>query len=146
MGYIDQLARPIILLDVEVNGRNLRSAQLQQIVKSRPDVILGDVNFHSEAENEVIPREFVDGGLLLGLVTPTFDSNVNLMHQHMWPGWDVEPMRLDRILVREETCLVSSMSICFDEPIRSSSFFPPPAWLFPSDHFGLVGEISPKVA
>jgi endonuclease/exonuclease/phosphatase family metal-dependent hydrolase len=85
-------------------------------------LVLGDLNFHSEDENDAAPAGYDDVWLALRGDDPgyTFDAETNPMLQELWPlGFESRRMRLDRVLLRTEGYLVPrSIEVFGDQPVR----------------------------
>jgi len=106
-------------------------------------VVLGDLNFHREAENESIPDGWAELPAVVAL-GPTWDLGRNAMLPHYLPlrniyngfglglslGWP-SPMRLDRVLVHGSAldCAAATARIFADQPIheraRGRAVLPP---------------------
>lgn len=141
------------------------TAYLDEYHHNADKIILGDVNYHSEAETP--PAHYMDAWKKVNPSLPgnTFDSSINLMIHEMWPlAWrqgitTPTKMRLDRVFVQSTNWHPQKMELCFNKPIYNASqrsnhftdivsaffdrfginiFRNPKRYLFPSDHFGLV--------
>ena len=129
-------------------------------------VIAGDLNWHVRAEEQYAPAGFK----VAGFAEITFDGLVNTMHQHLWPlGFEARQMALDRFLVGSAVT-ARNVQVIFNRPIHEEVAVQPrqpagfwdavlqvplrtleqvglvgpgerEAYLFPSDHFGLMCEI-----
>ena len=102
--------------------------------------VMGDFNFHREAETSSIPEGWAELPAVVSL-GPTWDLSRNAMLPHYLPlrnlyngfglgerfGWP-SPMRLDRVLVRGAgaTCDPGSARIFADQPIHERARGRPP--------------------
>jgi len=120
----------------------IRARQLDRIfalVKGEDNaVVLGDLNFGDGEQPETahLHKRYQDLWLVLEPGKPgyTWDNERSEMARRgAFPK--EKSRRLDRILVRAEGYRPSSVRIIGNEPVAGSRE------LFPSDHFGLVGEI-----
>ena len=113
-------------------------------------VVMGDCNFHREAENAAIPKGWSEIPAVVGLGN-TWDYQRNTMLPKMLPSrnmyntvWD-SAMRLDRVLVHgnvldwgfTEARLFANERIHKESECTQSW----QAYLYPSDHYGLLVEI-----
>lgn len=141
------------------------TAYLDSNYANTEKVILGDVNFHTEAE--LVPTNYLDAWEKVNPNTLgyTFDGTLNLMLHEMWPlawmiGFDKNiQMRLDRVFVQSSKWTPKEMELAFNTPVYQakggSTIFKdtlsvifdwlgvniirkPKNYLFPSDHFGLI--------
>lgn len=192
--HLSQLKRPIACAKIAFDNRDLviaashfsaykekherrqvqikeLTAYLEQFYVNADKLILGDVNFHTEAE--IPPANYIDIWKKLNpsIAGNTFDGSINLMLHEMWPlAWmygikSPTQMRLDRVFAQLTKWNPDKMELCFNTPIyqakKRSNFFKgipsaafdrfginilrnPKHYLFPSDHFGLVTTFQSK--
>ena len=108
----------------------LEQELMQEVHGFEAIIIQGDLNFHSEKENENIPPGFVDVWLeevdsLENSPGYTFDALRNPMIARMWPlGNEHRRMRLDRVFLsaRETQLVCKEMSIQFDKLVYSEEY------------------------
>jgi len=132
-------------------------------------IVMGDFNFHRESENTSIPASWVEVPSVVAL-GPTWDMERNTMLPHYLPlrniyngfgtgyGWPAK-LRLDRMLVMGAgfDCTAAIAKMFADQPIHQQTIksqqhaqqsprsshrqLPWEAYLFPSDHFGLMLKV-----
>jgi tyrosyl-DNA phosphodiesterase 2 len=152
------MGRDLLLVEVLVNGSslwvatvhlesmkysNLRGAQLKSIfefLKDTPNVaLMGDFNFCSswEEENDRIEPAYHDIWELLRGNEPgyTEDTSINKM-RYLIKGKHKQ-VRFDRVLLKASEWTPTSIELLGTEPIS-----PEHPDVFPSDHFGLLCQIS----
>ena len=82
-------------------SRQLSDAEAREKLTLRCDqaIVLGDFNFHHEAESALILAPFFDCWRQLhAVLAPTWSGKVNTLTQRMWLGCDAREMRLDRVI------------------------------------------------
>lgn len=132
------------------------------------NIIQGDMNFHSESENDCLEligyddvwSQFYDIRDNPGY---TFDGKLNQMIQEIWYGFENRRMRLDRVLMTPNDMFsIKNIELIFNKPIYGTSkeleqmslgkatilyffdllgitiFRNKEDYLFNSDHFGLI--------
>ena len=123
--------------------------QLQKKSSFDASVLMGDFNFHREAENASIPAGWQEVPAVVRL-GHTWSYTENTLIPRMLPfwlpgmlGWP-KSMRLDRMLIHggEFDCNAATARLFANRPIRSTTV---PDYLFPSDHYGALVQI-PLVA
>lgn len=131
------------------HSSQLRGAQLELIFETLADadnaIIMGDFNFCASwrDENDRLSPAYRDLWPLIHGDAAGFteDTSVNTM-RHLVSGKD-KHVRFDRILLKsapsQRVWDATSIKLIGTEPIR-----PDLPEVFPSDHFGLVAEISPR--
>ena len=85
-------------------------------------ILQGDMNFHSEEENCILPKlDLKDSWLQLYNVEEnpgyTFDTLYNEMINEIYWGFEGRRMRLDRIFFSRNLFTVKEMEVIFDRPI-----------------------------
>lgn len=126
-------------------------------------IIMGDFNFHREAENASIPSGWAEMPAVVAL-GPTWDLHSNKLITKMLPAWNIyngfrtgwgwpQRMRLDRVLVHGaaghlDWGRASAQLFAKDLIHKNQRAFgdggltePWQAYLFPSDHFGVLVDI-----
>jgi endonuclease/exonuclease/phosphatase family metal-dependent hydrolase len=121
-----------------------RAKQLDEIFadvakETAPTLVLGDLNFGDGEQPDTahLDPAFVDVWTRLHPGVPGFTWNIERSPMAKAGSFVGEPSRrLDRILLRGDTWVPSTISIIGDRSVRDHP------WLFPSDHFGLVAQLS----
>lgn len=141
---------PIVLatthMESPLEAGAIRAEQLQRIFAELRDVpaeattiFAGDLNFgDGEApETAALDPDFVDLWTALRPAEPGFTWDIERSEMARAGSFPGEPSRrLDRVLVRSRRWAPASIEIVGDRPVRDGD-----RGLFPSDHFGLVGEL-----
>src|SRR5690606_23614534 len=128
----------------------IRAAQLDEIFaelgRERDDpgvvatVFCGDLNFGDGEQPDTahLDPEFVDLWTTLRPGEPGFTWDIEHSAMARLGSFVGEPSRrLDRILLRSRGFAPAAIEIIGDRPVE-----PADRGLFPSDHFGLIGEIA----
>lgn len=137
----DRLAVATTHLESLLDDGPVRARQLDRIFSMLGDgtdaVVLGDFNFgDGEPEEARIPPSYVDLWTALRPGEPGFTWDMERSPMARQGSFDGErSRRLDRILVRSARWVPSRIEIVGDAAIDAAG------GLFPSDHFGLLGEI-----
>ncbi|HVI00248.1 MAG TPA: endonuclease/exonuclease/phosphatase family protein [Enhygromyxa sp.] len=103
-------------------------------------VLCGDLNFGDGEQPDTahLDPEFVDLWATLRAGQPGYTWDIERSEMARLGSFVGEPSRrLDRILLRSRAWQSASIEIIGDQPVE-----PGDRRLFPSDHFGLIGEIS----
>jgi endonuclease/exonuclease/phosphatase family metal-dependent hydrolase len=107
-------------------------------------VFCGDLNFGDgeQPDSAHLDPEFVDLWTALRPGDPGYTWNIERSEMARAGSFVGEPSRrIDRILLRSRTWRPKAIEIIGDQPVE-----PGDRSLFPSDHFGLVGEIERDAA
>lgn len=127
----------------------IRAAQLDaifaELARERDDpgvvatVFCGDLNFGDgeQPDSAHLDPEFVDLWTRLEAGDPGYTWNIERSEMARLGSFVGEPSRrLDRILLRSREWQPKAIAIIGDQPVE-----PGDRSLFPSDHFGLIGEL-----
>ncbi|TQK27412.1 endonuclease/exonuclease/phosphatase family protein [Arthrobacter sp. SLBN-53] len=113
----------------------LRERQLRLVVdsvRSHADVaIMGDFNLR-DAENAIVPADFVDVWPTLHPDDPGFTEDTTINHMRYDMKDKHRHVRFDRVLLKADTWTAHSVRLLGREPVS-----PELPRIFPSDHFGV---------